>query len=247
VDADPQVQLRLLDLQELDSGIDRLAVRRRSLPELAEIDRLTARLRELAGELETAEARQHETARAQTRLEADVDNVRSRAVRDQGRLGSGAISSPRELENLQSEIASLNRRRDALEDELLELMEAAENAANAADALIAERTQLEADRAAAIERRDAQWAAIDEDSAQQQAARAELAPQLPTDLVTLYERIRASSGGIGAARIYRRRCEGCHMELSGGDLSEVQEAPPERVLRHEECRRILIRTEESGL
>ena len=55
------------------------------------------------------------------------------------------------------------------------------------------------------------------------------------------------AGGIGAARIFRRRCEGCHMELSGGDLSEVIEAPPERVLRHEECRRILIRTEESGL
>jgi predicted nucleic acid-binding Zn-ribbon protein len=247
VDADPQVQLRLLDLQELDSGIDRLAVRRRTLPELAEIERLTARLRELGGDLETAQALQHETARAQARLESDVENVRSRAVRDQGRLDSGAVSSSRELENLQSEIASLTRRRDALEDELLELMEEAENAATAADALSAERAQVQAARAAAAERRDAEWAAIDEDSAQQQAARAELAPQLPVDLVALYERIRASSGGIGAARIYRRRCEGCHMELSGGDLSEVLEAPPERVLRHDECRRIMIRTEDSGL
>jgi hypothetical protein len=247
VDADPQVQLRLLDLQELDSGIDRLAIRRRTLPELAEIERLTARLRELGGELQTAETAKTDTARAQARLEADVEAVRTRAARDQGRLDSGAVSSPRELENLQSEIASLNRRRDTLEDELLELMEAAENAASAADALNAERAQVEADRAAALERRDAQWAGIDEDSAQQQASRAELAPSLPTELVTLYERIRASSGGIGAARLYRRRCEGCHMELSGGDLSEVQEAPPERVLRHEECRRILVRTEESGL
>ena len=64
MDADPQVQLRLLDLQELDSGIDRLAIRRRTLPELAEIERLTARLRELGGDLETAEARKNETARA---------------------------------------------------------------------------------------------------------------------------------------------------------------------------------------
>jgi predicted nucleic acid-binding Zn-ribbon protein len=247
VDADPQVQLRLLDLQELDSGIDRLAARRRTLPDIAEIERLTARLRELGADLDTAESAKNETARAQARLEADVENVRSRAVRDQGRLDSGAVSSSRELENLQSEIASLNRRRDTLEDELLELMEAAENAASAADALNTERHQMQADRAAAVERRDAEWAAIDEDSTQQRAARAELAPQLPVDLVTLYERIRASSGGIGAARIYRRRCEGCHMELSGGDLSEVVEAPPERVLRHEECRRILIRTEESGL
>jgi uncharacterized protein len=247
VDADPQVQLRLLDLQEIDSGIDRLAARRRSLPELAEIERLSARLRELAGELETAEAAGHETARAQTRLEADVENVRSRAVRDQGRLDSGAISSPRELENLQSEIASLTRRRDTLEDELLELMEAAENAAGHVDALTSERDKAQAERSAAAERRDAEWAALDEETVQLKEARVGLVPELPVDLVTLYERIRASSGGIGAARIYRRRCEGCHMELSGGDLSEVIEAPPERVLRHEECRRILVRTEESGL
>ena len=72
-------------------------------------------------------------------------------------------------------------------------------------------------------------------------------PNSRLELVTLYERIRASSGGVGAARLFRRRCEGCHMELSGSDLSEVVEAPPERVLRHEECRRILVRTEESGL
>jgi uncharacterized protein len=247
VDVDPQVQLRLLDLQALDSGIDRLAVRRRTLPELADIERLSTQLRDLSADLDAAEGAKHESARAQTRLEADVENVRSRAARDQQRLDSGAVSASRELENLQSEIASLMRRRDTLEDELLELMEVAETAAGRVGELSAQKEVAEAERAAAIERRDSEWTAIDAGTQQQQAARAELAAELPGDLITLYERIRKTSGGIGAARLFRHRCEGCHLELSGGDLREVADAPASLLLRCEECRRILIRTEDSGL
>lgn len=247
MDVDPQVQLSLLDLQALDSGIDRLAARRRSLPEIGDLERLSAQLRDLAGALDSADAAKNESARAQSRLEADVDNVRSRAARDQARMDSGAVSSPRELENLQLEIASLTRRRDTLEDELLELMEVAEDASSQAKELAAQRDAAEAERAAAHERRNAQWAAIDEETARTKVARTELAGELPPDLVTLYERIRSTSGGVGAARLYRHRCEGCHLELSGADLRAVADAPPSSLLRCEECRRILVRTEDSGL
>jgi predicted nucleic acid-binding Zn-ribbon protein len=247
VDADPSVQLRLLDLQALDSGIDRLATRRRTLPQLVTIEQLTAQLRSLSAELSAAEAARDEATRAQARLEADVENVRTRAARDQSRLESGSISSPRELENLQSEIASLRRRRDTLEDELLELMETAEDATTRARDLADQRDGAEAERAKLTEQRDADWAAIDAEIEQHKQARTALAAELPSDLTALYERLRASSDGVGAARLYRHRCEGCHLELSGADLREVAEAPPTLVLRCEECRRVLVRTEESGL
>jgi predicted nucleic acid-binding Zn-ribbon protein len=52
---------------------------------------------------------------------------------------------------------------------------------------------------------------------------------------------------VGAAALVRRRCEGCHLELSGGDLRAVAAAPRDEVVRCEECRRILVRTAESGL
>jgi uncharacterized protein len=247
VEVDPQVQLRLLDLQALDGRIDRLAVRRRSLPEVAEIERLTAALRELGGALDAAETASSESARAQLRLEGDVDNVQSRATRDQVRLDSGAVSSPRELENLQSEIASLTRRRNSLEDDLLELMEVAEAAQARVAELTAERNKAEGERAAALGRRDAEWAAIEEETVQRRSARTELAGELPADLIALYERIRSRSAGVGAARLFRRRCEGCHLELSGSDLGDVAAAPPSQLVRCEECRRILVRTEDSGL
>ena len=70
---------------------------------------------------------------------------------------------------------------------------------------------------------------------------------VPDDLVVLYEKIRASSSGTGAARLHQRRCEGCHMELNPTDLQRIATAPADEVLRCEDCRRILVRVPESGL
>ena len=75
------------------------------------------------------------------------------------------------------------------------------------------------------------------------AARADL----PADLLAVYEKVRAVSGGVGAAALKHRRCEGCRLELLGGELRAAQAAPPDEVLRCENCRRILVRTPESGL
>jgi len=43
------------------------------------------------------------------------------------------------------------------------------------------------------------------------------------------------------------RCEGCHLALNKVDLNQIRAAAPDEVVRCEECRRILVRTPESGL
>jgi uncharacterized protein len=78
-------------------------------------------------------------------------------------------------------------------------------------------------------------------------ARAGLAAGLPAELIALYEKVRGTSGGVGAAMLRQRRCEGCRLELMGAELRAAQAAPPDEVLRCENCRRILVRTSESGL
>ena len=77
-------------------------------------------------------------------------------------------------------------------------------------------------------------------------ARAPLAADLPADLVALYDKIRTETG-LGAALVRSGRCGGCRIELYGADLARVKSAPPDEVVRCEECRRILVRTAESGL
>ena len=110
VKAAPESQLALLNLQALDTALDRLAARRRSLPELDEIAGLTAALERAGSEIVVARTEAEDLGREQHRLEREVDPVRTRADRDRARLDAGQVSSPRELENLQSEIESLGRR-----------------------------------------------------------------------------------------------------------------------------------------
>jgi uncharacterized protein len=70
---------------------------------------------------------------------------------------------------------------------------------------------------------------------------------VPADLLALYDKLRAQLGGVGAAMLRRGKCEGCNESLSTVELNEVRATPPDEVVRHEECRRILVRTGESGL
>jgi predicted nucleic acid-binding Zn-ribbon protein len=221
--------------------------RRRNLPEHAELERLSADLAQLRDLLVAARTEESDTAREQTKAEQDVDQVRQRAVRDQQRLDSGAVTSPRDLENLQREIASLAKRQSDLEDVVLDVMERREAAQERAAALAerveavqAQVTETEQRKAAALQDLDAEGFSVAKE-------RESLAAGLPGDLVSLYERLRAQQGGIGAARLYQKRCEGCRLELNITELNEVRAAPADTVVRCENCRRILVRTGESGL
>lgn len=98
------------------------------MPEHAEIhghDRQLLRLRDL---IVGAETDQSDLTREQTKADGDVEQVRRRSARDQQRLDSGQVSAPRELEQLQHEIATLGRRQNELEDIELEIMERLESA-----------------------------------------------------------------------------------------------------------------------
>ncbi|MDX6207074.1 MAG: uncharacterized protein QOF39_3131 [Frankiales bacterium] len=245
--ADPFVQLRLLELQAADTTLDQLAHRRSTLPEIAELASLEGRLTGLRDEIVRVSTEDSDLGREQSKIETDVELVQTRAKRDQQRLDSGAVSSPKELENLQHEIASLGRRQGDLEDQVLEVMEKREEVQGRLAALSAQRDELLAQQTAAAERQSVAFAAIDADALKSTAERAALSASIPEDLLALYEKVRASSGGTGAAALYRGACQGCRLSLSGQDLATVRDAPSDEVMRCEECRRILIRTGESGL
>jgi len=246
VKASPEAQQRLLELADLDAELNRLDHRRRSLPEAAEAERIEARDRELRDEIAGLEAQETDLAREQGKAEADVEQVRSRVGRDQGRLDAGQVSSARELENLQSEIVSLGRRQSDLEEIVLDVMERRETAQNRRDALAAERTALADQLGEVTARRDAALAEIAEEAGKAQDRRAAVAAEEPADLMALYEKMRAQHG-VGAAALRGGRCEGCHLSLNTVDLNRIRAADPDEVLRCEECRRILVRTPESGL
>ncbi|WP_198671553.1 zinc ribbon domain-containing protein [Desertihabitans aurantiacus] len=235
-----------MDLQALDTHIAQLLHRKRTLPELADIKRLERDQEALADELVAADTRVSDLETALRRAEADLEPVRQRRTRDQERIDGGTAGDPKALRAMIEEVEHLTARIATLEDAELEVMEALETAT-------AERAEL-GRRAEALEQqlatyraaRDTKVADIDAEGRGLVRERNQLAPQLPPDLLALYDKLRAAQGS-GAAALRQRRCQGCLIELNAADLRAFAEAPADQVLRCEECSRILVRTPESGL
>lgn len=244
--AAPEAQLRLLELQGIDAALDRLAHRRRTLPELAEIEKAETRLDELRDLIVGAETELSDADREQRKVENDVDVVLSRMARDQQRLDTGAVSHAKELESLRHELDSLAKRQGDLEEVLLEHMERREEIEGRLSALTAERDTVTAAMEEAAARRDEAFASIDGEAAMRTEERSSVAAGLPEDLLALYEKIRADAG-TGAAALHRAQCQGCRLTMPPTEMSRFRTAPEDEVLRCEECRRILVRTADSGL
>ncbi|HET8643076.1 MAG TPA: C4-type zinc ribbon domain-containing protein [Pseudonocardiaceae bacterium] len=244
MNADPAAQRRLLDLADTDAELDRTAHRRRTLAELAEIAGLEAQLRARRDAVIAADTLISDLDRDSRRLETEIEAVRAREDRDRNLLKQGV--GARQVSDLEHELDTLQRRQAALEDDLLELMERRENAdadaAKAREALAATEAQL----ADATGRRDAAFTELDDLVRRRTADRAALTAELPADLLTLYDRIRAQKG-TGAALLRSRRCGACRLELDRSALVKLRDAAPDAVLRCEECGVVLIRTPQSGL
>jgi uncharacterized protein len=247
VKASPEAQLRLLELADLDTELGRLDHRRRTLPENAELTQLGERAAKVKDAIIIADTNLADLDRDLSRAEKDVEQVRVRIERDNQRLDAGQVSNARELESLQSEVVSLRKRQDDLEEIVLELMERRETAQALRDGAAAEAASAGAEEAALTARRDAAVDEIDAHAAKATAGRAATTEAIPADLLALYDKIRASAGGRAAAELRRGQCGGCREMLSTVELNEVRRAAPDEVVRHEECRRILVRTAESGL
>lgn len=244
--ADTSRQWRLLDLQALDTRLDQIAHRKATLPELAELSALGTEISALNDDLVRARTALTDVQREITKADTDVQLVRERSVRNQARMDAGQ-GTAKDMQALQHEVESLSRRQSALEDVELEVMERAETLAADVSRLEAASDEMTIRSEALRLTCDKAIAELDAEVEQIGRSRADVVAGVGDDLVSLYEKIRASSGGIGAAILRHRRCEGCNLELNQVDINRLTAAAQDEVLRCEECRRILIRTAESGV
>lgn len=244
--ADLARQWRMLDLQALDTKLTQLDHRRRTMPAIAALETQSGRQEKLYEEVVLARTAADDVEREITKAEADVQLVRDRAARTQQRLDAGQ-GGPKELQAMQHELQTLARRQAELEDVELAVMEKAEQLR--ADLAKAEAAKQSADDKVVelTEQRDVAFAEIDEEVAQVAAKRDQVAPGLGTELLALYEKVREQCGGLAAAALSQRRCGGCGLELNASELGRFRAAPDDEILRCEDCRRIVVRTSDSGL
>ncbi|MDQ2797639.1 MAG: C4-type zinc ribbon domain-containing protein [Actinomycetota bacterium] len=244
--ADLARQLALLDLQAVDTRLDQIRHASSALPQHQEVLALQDESRTLDTQLVNARTALSDVQREVDKAEADVQLVRDRAARDQARLDAGT-GSAKDLQAIQHELTSLARRQSELEDIELEVMEHIELMTGHVAHLEGTRDDLKARLGEATATRDEAMGVLASERDQVADRREGVVAQVGEDLMALYERVRASSGGIAAATLTQRRCGGCHMELNQVEINRITKAPVDEVLRCEECGRIMVRTAESGL
>ncbi|MGW5238169.1 zinc ribbon domain-containing protein [Monashia sp. NPDC004114] len=244
--ADPSRQWRLLDLQAIDTRLDQIAHARARLPQGPALEAARSELRALDTEIVNARTAADDVQRELVKSEQDVQLVRDRAARNQARLDAGQ-GSAKDLQALQHELTSLARRQAELEDVEIEVMERAEALSTRVTELDAEREDLSERVGQLVVERDQALAELGAEEAKVGSGRPDIVAGVGEELFTLYEKIRATSGGIAAAEIRQRRCGGCRLELNNVDLDRIRRSAEDEVVRCEECRRIMIRTGESGL
>jgi len=229
---------RLLELQAIDTAIDRASARLRDLEAGGELASARAAADEAEAALGEARLSIDAAGREQRRLEHEIDTLEQKAAAEERRLYDGSIANAKELGSLQHDVENLRRRRSDREDELLEVLEQLEGleaTAGERDA-IAGRLRTRVQEVGGDAEREI--GSLGEEIRARREERAALLPAIDEELVQLYEELRLQKKGVGAAALVDGVCQGCHEKLSAMELDKLRRT--EGVKRCEYCRRILI-------
>ena len=226
----PLYQLQKLD-QELGNGLHRISEIQASLGETEELHQARQALAD-AEEI-------HRNWITKTRdLELEIETLTSKIAASETRLYSGSVTNPKELSDMQDEVASLRRRLGELEDQLLEAMVYGEEAeateqerrttlsATEEDwrthqsALASELTDLEARLARVREERE------------------QMRQTIATDDLALYDKLCARYGAIVVATLGDGVCDYCSVAPSSTKLSRLRSG--HELLQCSNCGRILL-------
>jgi predicted nucleic acid-binding Zn-ribbon protein len=174
-----------------------------------------------------AETELSDLTREQEKFEREIEQVRARKARDEERMASGAITNPKQLQDMEHEVATLTRRQSDLEDGELEVMEKVEGVQAELDELVGRREQHLADRAAAEQpARRPLHADIDAEIARSTAERTEMARRSPADLLRSTRDPRREGGRRAAGRSSGAGCGGCRLDLMNNEKADRPRGRP---------------------
>lgn len=226
------IAAQLFRLEQLDAELERLEA------ELQETRRKQGRNPELEAadaRLEDLRAQEREAATEQRALESDLADLEAKIKRDQTRMYGGQIVDPRELSSLEKELEHYRVQRDELEERLLLAMERLEGVQEAV-ATTGRRTN-EARERWEIERPELvnRQGQIADSLAALRDEREALAAAIDPRSLSLYQRLRASSGHAVSA-VSNGVCQWCRVGIPPKD---VQHARADALVTCTNCQRIL--------
>jgi uncharacterized protein len=231
----------LLAIQDLDTAADVLRHRREVLPERVELNARNEALAALEADLAPTREERHRVERAQKTIEDEIASLAEKRSSVEAQMYGGGSSNAKELQALQDELDSIDRRRARLEDDVLERMVEAEPLDARLEVSASERAGLDEEAMALVARVAEAEAAIDAELAELEVKRAPLLASVAADKLARYEALRSRLKGVGIARLDGTRCTGCHLALPAAEVEAVRrQARAEGIAECPECDRLLV-------
>jgi len=208
---------------------------------LSEAEAQLGETEELVAARELVDQRRGETHQVQERqktLDWDAEEVRRKALEIEGKLYGGTVKNPKELEDFQADLSSLQSQLRKREDALLEVMlelEDAETALKEAQAALAEvESAWKADQASLAETQ----AALKGEIEALEAKRSRQLDGMDRAALSLYQTLRERRQGAAVAVVERGLCQGCRITLPMSILQKARSGLG--LVQCVSCERILL-------
>lgn len=227
----------LLEVQRIDLLVMQLKKQRIELPQRIQVMRIRKKRDEIQAKLDQVMVLQKKADAQMTMLE-DEDRMLAEKQERAQELIDAAGSDYRKVESHSKEMAGVAKRREALAAKMLDAEAQLEKVGSVRSQLeggIATADAEEARLRSAFEADDK--VLIDQIKALS-AKRAELRDGLPDDLLALYDKTAARTGGVALGKLEGETCGVCRTAIEGGRLIELRSKAPLGTCPN--CKRLLV-------
>lgn len=237
-DPTPEQLDALLALGDTDSEIRRLQKRLDELPEQQQLD-AAQRERTALEEARADRTLDQDQAQAEAaREDREVEQLRARLEAEQQRMYGGEITNAKELASMKAEIESVERRIAEHEDAELEAMQRAEEVDAEIAELDRQIANLSERMDELVVVRDQAAQTIMAEIAELEVQADRHRAPLPADLLARYDAARDRFGGGAVGRLDDDRCTACGISLSYADVNALVEGPP--LTTCPSCQRLMV-------
>jgi predicted nucleic acid-binding Zn-ribbon protein len=225
---------KLYRLQQIDSQLDWTKKRLREIEAALKEDEA---LRQASANAQQADEALVNARKALRRAEDQVSQQRVKIEQSEAALYGGKVRNPKELQDLENEVAALKRYLDVLEDRQLEAMLVEEEALSeqrvAAGKLEEQRAQFDQRSKELLVEKEGLLKDIDRFMGERQAA----ASSISSQDMDIYTQLRKQRRGIAVAKVTDKACSACGTTLSAALLHAARS--PDHINRCDTCSRIL--------
>lgn len=225
--------LLLIKIQECDSQLVKLSVKKKTLPE--DIEKLSREFSSFEEGIKKNKTQYDELKARHAENENKIKKINESIVKTKERMLE--VKNNKEYQAMLKEIETAESSRGEVETLIISLLEELDKLSvlvkKDEEILKQGRDKYEKEKKALEDELNA----VDSDAVTWGQKRVELQKNIPDDLISRYERIKKRNKGIGVTSVWKATCNGCHMNIPPQLYNELQKS--DELFSCPHCNRII--------